>query len=109
MIWNTIVKWGWSKITASVIAAPVIGIFLFVAFFKMSELSLVPFLAKIWRNKFLDTTKKFQANTTTKTNATDIMIKASKTTYENIQSQEKKTLSIDEINKNPLSSDDLLS
>lgn len=109
MIWNTIVKWGGSKITASVIAAPIIGIFLFVAFFKMSELSLLPFLAKIWRNKFLDTTKKFQANTTTKTNPTDIMIKASKTTYENIQSQEKKTLSLDEINKNPLSSDDLLS
>ncbi len=109
MIFNTVVKWGWSKVVGVMLAIPVIGILLFIAFFKMSELSLVPFIAKLWRTRFLDTTKKFQANTTTKVNRTEMLIKASQTMYEDKQTQEKKTLSVEDINKKPLSSDELLS
>ncbi|MEI7477625.1 MAG: hypothetical protein WCJ81_03780 [bacterium] len=38
MIWNTVVKSGASKVAATIAALPIIGIFLFVAFFKVSEL-----------------------------------------------------------------------
>jgi hypothetical protein len=34
----------------------------FIAFFKRSELTLIPFIAKMIRTHFLDTTKKFQIN-----------------------------------------------
>lgn len=91
------------------LAIPVIGICLFIAFFKMSELSLIPFIAKLWRTRFLDTTKKFQANTTNKVNHTEMIIKASETMYEDTKTQEKKTLLIEDIDKKPLSSDELLS
>lgn len=35
---------------------------IWVAFFKVSELTLIPFIAKMIRTNFLDTTKKFQVN-----------------------------------------------
>jgi nicotinic acid mononucleotide adenylyltransferase len=37
-------------------------LFVFIAFFKMSELGLIPFVAKLVRNLFFDTPRKFQAN-----------------------------------------------
>jgi hypothetical protein len=37
-------------------------IFVFIAFFKYSELTLFPFIAKMIRTYFLDVTKKFQIN-----------------------------------------------
>lgn len=33
-----------------------------MAFFKMSELSLIPYVAKFVRNNFFDTKRKFQEN-----------------------------------------------
>lgn len=108
LIWNTVVKNGWSKVTASVLAVPVIWLFLFVAFFKISELTLLPFIAKIVRNRFLDTTKKIQTNDT-KIDPLEILIKSSHATYEDKEKQEKKTLSIEDITKKSLSSDELLS
>jgi hypothetical protein len=108
MTWNTVVKTGWSKWVATVMAIGIIIPFLVIAFFKVSELWLLPFLAKIYRNRFLDTTKKMQTNDT-KIDPLDVLIKSSHATYEKIQKKEQKTLSIDEITKKPLSSDDLLS
>jgi hypothetical protein len=83
--------------------------FFVIAFFKVSELTLVPYLAKIWRNRGLDTTKKTQTNDA-KIDPLEILIKSSHAKYEDLEKQEKKTLSIDDItNKKPLSSDEILS
>ncbi len=108
MIWNGVVKAGGSKVAASIPAGIVIFIFLFIAFFKVSELSLLPFIAKLRRNRFLDTNKKFQTNDV-KIDPMQIMIKESHANYENTQTQERKSLSVEDLTKKKLSSDDLLS
>jgi hypothetical protein len=82
--------------------------FLVIAFFKISELSLLPFIAKLWRNRFLDTTKKTQTNDN-KIDPLEILVKTSHAKYEDKERQEKKTLSIDDLPKKPLSSDEILS
>lgn len=108
MIWNGIVKaWG-NKVAAWIPAGIVIFIFLFVAFFKVSELGLLPYAAKIRRTRFLDTNKKFQTNDT-KVDSMEVMIKESHANYEDTQTQEKKSLSVEDLTKKKLSSDDLLS
>lgn len=108
VIWNTIVKsWG-NKAAATIVILPVFGIFLFIAFFTISELPLVPFLAKLRRTRFLDTTKKYQSNTTTKIDPLRVSLQASRAMHESVQIQEKKIFSVDDaLHKNPLSSDDL--
>jgi hypothetical protein len=88
-------------------AAPVIMIFLFIAFFKLSELTLLPFLAKIRRTRFLDTTKKFQTNDI-KVDPLDIAIKQSHALYEDTATVDQKKHMVDELPKKNLS-DDLLS
>lgn len=59
---------------ATMVAIPILAIFLIIAFFKISELSLLPYIAKVIRNVFFDITKKFQINYT-KNNPTDVLIK----------------------------------
>jgi hypothetical protein len=108
MIWNLVMKSGGSKAIATMMALPAVAVFLIIAFFKVSELSLLPFLAKIWRTRFLDTTKKFQ-NNTGKIDPLEVMIKESHATYENHNAQETKTLAREDLTHKPLSSDDLLS
>ena len=109
LAWNTVVKTWWNKGVATVLALLTMLPFFVIAFFKMSELSLLPFLAKIRRNRFLDTTKKTQTNDT-KIDPLQVMIKSSHAKYEDNQLQEQKTLSIDDFkNKKKLSSDELLS
>ena len=49
-----------SRTLGIIIAIPIFLIFVIIAFFKISELSLIPFLAKLIRTYFFDTTKKFQ-------------------------------------------------
>ncbi|NOZ43905.1 MAG: hypothetical protein GXP45_01950 [bacterium] len=60
-VFNAVQKSG-SKVAAAIVAIPVLGLFLIMAFFKVSELGLVAFVAKLFRNKFFDTTKKYQVN-----------------------------------------------
>lgn len=60
-IFNAVAK-SWSKAAGAVFALPVVIIFIVIAFFKVSELSLIPYLAKVARNNFFDTIKKFQVN-----------------------------------------------
>ncbi len=52
----------WSTTMWVIFAIPVLLLFLMIAFFKVSEMSLIEYVAKIFRNKFFDTTKKFQVN-----------------------------------------------
>lgn len=60
-IFNTFSKSG-GKAIGALLAVLVLLIFVFIAFFKMSELGLIAFVAKLVRNLFFDTPKKFQAN-----------------------------------------------
>jgi hypothetical protein len=91
------------------LALIVLAPFLVVAFFRVSELSLLPFLAKLWRNRFLDTTKKMQTNDQ-KIDPLQIILKSSKVQFEDQAKKEQKTLSIDDFKKKkPLTSDELLS
>jgi len=72
-IFNAVSKNG-SKAMGIIIGLPVIIIFLVIAFFKISELTLLPFAAKLIRNNFFDTTKKFQTNHV-KPNPLQLMLK----------------------------------
>lgn len=60
VIWNAMVRGGASKVTAAVFAVPVFVIFIVVAFFNVSEMGLLSFVAKLVRTNMLDTPKKFQ-------------------------------------------------
>lgn len=60
-IFNSVSKTG-SKAIGALFAVIVLLIFVFVAFFKMSELGLIAFVAKLVRNLFFDSPRKFQAN-----------------------------------------------
>lgn len=52
----------WGKAIWAIFAIITLLIFVFIGFFKMSELSLIPFVAKLVRNNFFDVKKKFQTN-----------------------------------------------
>ncbi len=61
-VWNSLVKSGTPKATALVFSLPLLILCVIIAFFKYSELTLIPFIAKMIRTYFLDVTKKFQIN-----------------------------------------------
>ncbi len=57
-IWQSLVKHGLDKITALIFVSPIVLLTLFIAFFKISELSLIPFISKLLRTYFFDTPTK---------------------------------------------------
>lgn len=61
---NAMVKNWFNKLMAGIFVSPIIMLFLFIAFFKLSELSLIPFIAKFIQTNILDETIKYQINTT---------------------------------------------
>jgi hypothetical protein len=71
----------WSKAFGLLVAVFVLIIFIIIAFFKISELWLVPYIAKLIRNNFFDAKKKFQVNYE-KNNPLDVVIQESKTKEE---------------------------
>ena len=66
-----------STATGIVFAVPVLAIFIVMAFFKVSEMWLLEYIAKLIRNKIYDVPQKFQINFE-KENPVDLMIKKSK-------------------------------
>lgn len=64
VVFNTVWGWDewWNKVLGAIAALPVFLIFVFTAFFKISELGLLAFGAKLLTSYFFDTTKKFQTN-----------------------------------------------
>ncbi len=70
-----------SKAIGILLAIFVFLIFVLVAFFRISELPLIPFLAKLARNNFFDTKKKFQVNYN-RENPVEIVIKEVKSKEE---------------------------
>ena len=61
-LWNAVVKATWQKVVATILASPIMIIFLVITFFRYSELTLIPFVSKLIRTYFLDETKKYQVN-----------------------------------------------
>jgi hypothetical protein len=60
-IFNTFSKSG-GELVGIVLAICVLLVFILIAFFKISELALIPFIAKLIRNNFFDAKRKFQVN-----------------------------------------------
>ncbi len=78
VVFNSLSQWeGWSKAVWIAAAIPIFAIFLVIAFFKISEMGLLAFLAKLIRNNFFDVKKKFQ-NNFVRINSTQIAIKETK-------------------------------
>ncbi len=71
----------WSKAIGLFVAIIIIIITLIITFFKVSELSLLPYISKLIRNNFFDAKKKFQVNYEKK-NPIDIMIQEAKSKEE---------------------------
>lgn len=61
-LWVFNAVWKDSKAVGLVFALPVFVIFIIIAFFEVSELPLVPFLAKLAKTYIFDATKKYQVN-----------------------------------------------
>mgnify|MGYP007030457753 CR=1 FL=1 len=87
---NWFSKW-WSKVIGIFLAILILIIFLVIAFFKVSELWLLAYLAKLIRNNFFDAKKKFQINYEKKS-PLDIMIQESKTKEEKQIIEQKKNI-----------------
>ena len=71
----------WSKLAGIFFAILIIIITIIIAFFKVSELWLLAYIAKLIRNNFFDAKQKFQVNYEKK-NPIDVMIQESKTKEE---------------------------
>lgn len=83
---------------ALLFAIPVFVLFIVLAFFKVSEMWMIEYLAKIFRNKFFDVQKKYQINFE-KNNETEIAIKEAEQNDSSTQVIEHKTENIDEWKK----------
>lgn len=59
---NYFIKQGQNKIVAIAFASPLTLIAFAIAFFEVSEMGLIEFLAKMIRTHFFDATTKFQVN-----------------------------------------------
>lgn len=83
---------------ALLFAIPIFVIFIVLAFFKVSEMGMLEYLAKIFRNKFFDVQKKYQINFE-KNNETEIAIKEAEQNDTSTQVIEHKTENLDEWKK----------
>ena len=75
-VYNSFMKSG-AGAAGVLLAILILIVFIAVAFFKISEMWLIAFIAKMVRTKFFDTTKKYQINYE-KENPIDISIKEAK-------------------------------
>jgi hypothetical protein len=57
---NGLVKNGSDKLIAAILTAPIALVFGVIAFFEISELPLIPFVAKLIQTYILDEPRKFQ-------------------------------------------------
>jgi len=62
MIWNWLVKKWVDRLVALIFVLPIFLVFIIVAFFKFSELKLIPFISKMISTYFLNDTIKYQVN-----------------------------------------------
>lgn len=104
-IWIVIALWVFSTFSNSgakwvglVFAIIIFVIFLIIAFFQISELSLLAFIAKKIKDVFLDVSKKFQVNYI-KHNPTEITISKAKQEKWKQRIEIKEELDISKLNK----------
>ena len=74
---------------AVIAAIPIFVFSIALAFFKISEMWMLEYIAKLFRNKFFDVQKKYQINFE-RNNSTDVLIKEWKQTEEKSQAIEYK-------------------
>ena len=98
-VWNLLFKSWVSKITAFAVALPILLICVFIAFFKYSELTLIPFTAKMIRTHFLDVTKKYQLNRDKPDPKVLALAKSKKTDHEIVISQKDLVMDEESLNK----------
>jgi len=98
-IMNWLKKWWLWTVPSIIIASPVIIITLVIAFFKKSELHIIPFTIKLIRTYIINTPKTFQRNTI-KPSDIDIKIQFAKLNKWEEKSTEQKTLKNDDIDDN---------
>ncbi len=98
-VFNAFTK-SWAKAVGVILAIVIFLIAVFIAFFKMSELWLLAFIAKMIRNNFFDTNKKFQVNYE-KEDHLKILIKESKSgdQTQTVFERKDKSFSKDKIDK----------
>ncbi|MEI6426066.1 MAG: hypothetical protein WCO66_01815 [Candidatus Absconditabacteria bacterium] len=98
-VFNAFTKSG-AKAVGVILAIVIFLIAVFIAFFKMSELGLLAFIAKMIRNNFFDTNKKFQVNYE-KEDHLKILIKESKSgdQTQTVFERKDKSFSKDKIDK----------
>lgn len=94
-LWNWLTNAWLDNTVAAILVAPIVIIFIFVAFFKMSELTLLPFIAKLLRTYFFDATKKYYVNCK-KVDPIEVMKKKIKQWKPEQKIQEKKPMQIDQ-------------
>ena len=88
VVWNQLTKNWVDKLVALILVAPFMLLTLFIAFFKMTELKLIPFTAKMIRTYFFDEPVKYQINYT-KMDPQDIKIKSMKAQEQKVVVQTK--------------------
>ena len=98
-VWNMLFKSWVSKATAFIVAIPIFLICVFVAFFRYSELTLIPFGAKMVRTHFLDTTKKYQINRDKPDPKAIALAKSRKTDHETVINQKDLIMDEESLNK----------
>lgn len=87
-----------SKAAGIFFAVIIVLFFMLIAFFKISELNIVEFLAKLIQNNFFDTTKKYQTNYK-KIWKTELAIKKFKSTNTTQKIDYKTSLDLDKFDK----------
>ena len=87
-----------SKVTGVFLGAIIFLIFAIIAFFDISELNIVAFLAKIIQNHFFDATEKFQTMNE-KPSKTELTIKRYKTDNKKEKIDYKTDITLDNIDE----------
>lgn len=87
-----------SKLAWTFFAILIFLFFVLIAFFKISELNIVAFLAKVIQNHFFDSTQKYQT-TFNKISKTDLMIEKFKTQNSKQKIDYKTELNLKDIDK----------
>lgn len=90
------VKRGINKWLAFVAVLPIFVIFIVIAFFKVSELTLIPFMAKVIQTNILDETKKYQIDVTP-IDPIEVALARSKLNEPETSKLDQKQLSIDDV------------
>jgi len=98
-IMNGLMKRWLGKLPSFIIASPWLILMLFIAFFRKSELSILPFWAKLMRTYVLQSQKTFQRNII-KPPEREVKLQFAKMNKWEEKNITQKTLNKDEIDKN---------